>query len=77
MMVSNIFFPNKNFNNDNYEDWQYSRSLDKMKDQYCQDNNIPLIRIPFWVFKKQELTPNYILDILDKRKERVEYGLSK
>lgn len=71
------FFPNKNFNNNNYEDWQYNRSLDRMKDQYCQDNNISLIRIPFWVFKKQELTPNYILDILDKRKERVEYGLCK
>lgn len=64
------FFPNRNFNNTNYEDWQYNRSLDAIKDQYCRDNNIPLIRIPFWVFKKHELTQDYILDILKKLERR-------
>ncbi|MBD8839502.1 hypothetical protein IFU39_16950 [Paenibacillus sp. CFBP 13594] len=30
---------------------QYIQHNDKIKDDYCKDNNIPLIRIPYWEFK--------------------------
>lgn len=36
---------------------------DKIKNQYCIDNNIPLIRIPYWEFKNIE----YILENVLKR----------
>lgn len=39
---------------------------DKRKNQYCKDNNIPLIRIPYWQFDKIE-------EILDKWLSK--YGL--
>jgi len=27
---------------------------DKMKDEYCKNNNIPLLRIPYWDYDKIE-----------------------
>jgi hypothetical protein len=33
---------------------QYIKQNDQIKDQYCQDYNIPLIRIPYWEFDNIE-----------------------
>ena len=30
------------------EIFNYTKLLDNIKNQYCQDNNIPLLRIPYW-----------------------------
>lgn len=51
-----IFHYEKQYDADGYEDLQIH---DKRKNQYCKDNNIPLIRIPYWQFGKIE-------QILDK-----------
>ena len=29
---------------------KYQQKLDNIKNQYCQQNNIPLLRIPYWEF---------------------------
>lgn len=34
---------------------------DKMKDEYCKTNNIPLIRIPYWEFKNIHKTLNILI----------------
>ena len=46
----------KYYETQNFEDLQMH---DNRKNQYCKDNNIPLIRIPYWQFDKIE-------QILDK-----------
>lgn len=44
-------FKNNRFKNTNLEDIQ---ERDMIKTKYCEDNNIKLIRIPFWDFDKIE-----------------------
>lgn len=53
---------------DIYEDGNYEvlQIHDKRKNQYCKNNNIPLLRIPYWEFDKIE-------QILDKW--LIKYGL--
>lgn len=41
------------------EGLEYNQKRDQIKDQYCETNNIPLIRIPYWDFENIE-------EILDK-----------
>ncbi len=57
------FHFNEQYNNDSYNMLQIH---DGFKNQYCKDNNIPLIRIPYWQFDKIE-------KILDKWLNK--YGL--
>lgn len=40
---------------DHIFDYEYTHSHDLIKNQWCKDNNIPLIRIPYTHFKKLEL----------------------
>lgn len=47
----------KQYTNDSFEVMQIH---DNRKDQYCEDNNIPLLRIPYWDF-------NNISQILDDK----------
>ena len=49
------------------EDWVYYCECDKIKNQYCQDNNIILIRIPYTDFNK--LNEEYLKNILDSCEE--------
>ena len=41
------------FNNEEerLEKFKKRQKLDNIKNQYCKDNNIKLIRIPYWEFK--------------------------
>ena len=41
------------------EEWERTQLYDKIKDDYCKENNINLIRIPYWDYKN-------IPDILEK-----------
>ena len=36
------------------EQFEYQRQNDNIKSQYCKDNNIPLLRIPYWDFNNIE-----------------------
>ena len=58
-----IFHFEKQYDEDGFESIQIH---DKRKNQYCKDNNIPLIRIPYWQFDRIE-------QILDKWLNK--YGL--
>lgn len=40
-----------------------TRERDKIKNQYCKDNNIPLIRIPYTVKAKQLTIEDIKLEI--------------
>lgn len=42
--------------------YNYTKKHDNIKDTYCKDNNIKLIRIPYWEFKNN----NYINILNDK-----------
>ena len=44
------------------EKFQRQQQLDNIKNQYCKNNNIKLIRIPYTDFNK--LNQQYIIDIL-------------
>ncbi len=35
-------------------DFEYRKQNDNIKNQYCKDNNIPLLRIPYWDFDNIE-----------------------
>ena len=48
-----------------------TKQRDKLKDNYCEDNKIFLIRIPYTDFKK--INEDYILNKLDSIKEREKY----
>ena len=37
---------------DCYGDLESQQKRDRIKNQYCNNNNIPLIRIPYWEYKK-------------------------
>ena len=39
--------------------------LDNIKTQYCKDNNIKLLRIPYWEFDKENTYQKSILNILN------------
>ena len=38
---------------------------DKIKNQYCKNNNIKLVRIPYWDFEKNKISIEYIKTLLD------------
>ena len=38
---------------------------DKIKNYYCQSKNIPLLRIPYWEFNKQEKYKNSIINFIN------------
>lgn len=50
------------------EDWNYSKELDRLKNEYCEEHNIPLIRIPYWVLSKGNLTLDYLLQRIEEQK---------
>lgn len=31
--------------------FKYQKMRDKIKNDYCQSHNIPLLRLPYWLFK--------------------------
>ena len=33
------------------EKFKYQKARDKIKDDYCQSHNIPLLRLPYWLFR--------------------------
>ena len=45
------FHYKKMYENDGYENIQIH---DKLKNDYCDINNIPLLRIPYWQYKDME-----------------------
>lgn len=51
----------------NEENWLRTQANDKIKNQWCEENNIPLIRIPYTDF--DEIDINYI------KRRLSEYGL--
>jgi len=48
MMANNIIFKTKYLHNENINRLEYTQKHDTIKNQYCLDNNIILIRIPYW-----------------------------
>lgn len=36
------------------EDWEKTRKTDEIKAQYCKENNIPLLVVPYFKFKDTE-----------------------
>ena len=46
----------------NYRELEDIQERDAYKTQWCQDNNIPLIRIPYTDYTK--LTAEYLLDLI-------------
>ena len=38
---------------------------DEIKNQYCANNNIKLIRVPYWDFEKNKISLEYIKNLLD------------
>jgi hypothetical protein len=47
---------------------QYQQTLDEIKNKYCKENNIKLIRIPYWDFKN---IPNVVEDITMLNKDDI------
>lgn len=45
------------------ESFQYRQHNDEIKNQYCKDNNIKLIRIPYWDYDK--LNEEYLLSLIN------------
>lgn len=44
---------------------------DRLKDEYAKANNIPLLRIPYWDFKRiEEIIDAFILEVLKQREEQ-------
>ncbi|MFW6029882.1 MAG: hypothetical protein ACOCRO_06465 [Halanaerobiales bacterium] len=42
---------------------QYVKKNDKIKDKYCKNNNIPLLRVPYWDFSNiDDIIQNEIID---------------
>lgn len=50
-----------------YGEEQFAQQLenDELKNQYCQLNHIPLLRIPYWISSCDEIK-NYIKDFINK-----------
>ena len=46
------------------DDVEEGKERDKIKDQYCKNNGIKLIRIPYWEFKNSEEIIKKELNIL-------------
>ena len=51
---------------DGWEDFEKLKYRDKFKNQWCKDNNIILIRIPYWHFNNIKIE-----DLLEDSKYRV------
>ena len=49
-----IYKSNSDFWN-NEEEFEKTQLRDNLKNQWCKDNNIPLIRIPYWHLKELKL----------------------
>lgn len=49
--------------NESYEKFLYTQKHDEIKNNYCKDNNISIIRIPYWEKKNME---NFLLEELIK-----------
>lgn len=47
------------------EDFLEGKERDSLKNKYCKDNNIYLIRIPY--YEKEQINEQYILDRLERR----------
>lgn len=45
------------------ETYKYTKNNDKIKDKYCIDNKIPLLRIPYWAFNNIE---DILLEYINK-----------
>lgn len=50
--------------------WKQLQESDEIKNQYCREHNISLIRIPYWEIDK--LTKEYLLDKIEKAQELLE-----
>ena len=48
-------YKNQNF----FQDLQYIKNNDKIKNEYCKNNNISLVRIPYW--EKDKITLEMLL----------------
>ena len=51
------------------DDFYIQQEHDKIKNQYCIDNNIPLIRIPYWEYDSIEYILKNVLmhfDLIQK-----------
>lgn len=53
------------YNIDKEKDFELRNELDNIKTQYCKDNNIKLLRIPYWEFNKENTYQKSILNILN------------
>lgn len=38
-----------------YNRYEYTKKHDEIKNQWCKSNNIPLIRIPYWILEKMTI----------------------
>lgn len=47
------------------KEFELRNELDNIKNQYCKDNNIKLLRIPYWEFDKENTYQKSILNILN------------
>lgn len=52
-------------NIDKDKNFKLRNELDNIKTQYCKNNNIKLLRIPYWEFDKENTYQNSILNILN------------
>lgn len=48
----------------NEQNWEKTKRNDKIKNKYCVENNIKLIRIPYYDYDNIDL--NYLLERMDK-----------
>jgi hypothetical protein len=59
-------FEPTNFNGLDYvralKNYEYTKNNDNIKNEYCKNNNIQLLRIPYWEFKKN----NYLNELNNK-----------
>lgn len=46
-----------------HDDFEERKYRDSIKNQYCLNNDIPLIRIPYWDYDK--LDKNYLLQLIE------------
>ena len=49
----------------------YLKERDEIKTNYCKDNNIPLLRIPYWEFDNiEKILTNYINELYNRKMKR-------
>jgi hypothetical protein len=57
-----VFHYNKYYKEQNFEVMQHH---DQLKNQYCQQHNIPLLRIPYWDYNNiEEILTNYLKEMI-------------